>query len=82
MHAQTIDLMGFGDVFHGAYAAALIWSVPVGGRMRFASTAAAPWRNFGARRRASEDDNRLQYAPTTLACFRGGQFAVSRIDRD
>jgi len=35
-----------------------------------------------ARRRASEDDNRLQYAPTTLARFRGGQFAESRIDRE
>lgn len=35
-----------------------------------------------ARRGASEDDNRLQYAPTTLARFRRGQFAVSRIDRE
>jgi hypothetical protein len=35
-----------------------------------------------ARRGASEDDDRVQYALTTLARFRGGQFAVSRMNRE
>jgi sulfofructose kinase len=38
---EAIDTTGCGDVYHGAYAAALIWGYDVPERMRFASAAAA-----------------------------------------
>jgi len=38
---QTVDSNGCGDVFHGAYAAALIWGMSIPERIRFAAAAAA-----------------------------------------
>ncbi len=38
---ETVDTTGCGDVFHGAYAAALVHGLDVVGRIRFASAAAA-----------------------------------------
>lgn len=38
---NTVDTTGCGDVFHGAYAAAIARSAPVDARIRFASAAAA-----------------------------------------
>ena len=38
---ETVDTTGCGDVFHGAYAAALARRLPLGQRLRFASAAAA-----------------------------------------
>ena len=38
---QAVDTTGCGDVFHGAYASALARGVPLAGRIRFASAAAA-----------------------------------------
>jgi sugar/nucleoside kinase (ribokinase family) len=38
---RAVDTTGCGDVFHGAYAAALLADMPVGERIRFASAAAA-----------------------------------------
>jgi sulfofructose kinase len=38
---EAIDTTGCGDVFHGAYAAALAKGMPAAGRIRFASAAAA-----------------------------------------
>ncbi len=38
---QAVDTTGCGDVFHGAYAAALAWGMGVGDRIRIASAAAA-----------------------------------------
>lgn len=38
---KAVDTTGCGDVFHGAYAAALARELPLGERMRFASAAAA-----------------------------------------
>jgi sugar/nucleoside kinase (ribokinase family) len=38
---QVVDTTGCGDVFHGAYAAALTWGLPLPERIRFATAAAA-----------------------------------------
>lgn len=38
---KAVDTTGCGDVFHGAYAAALNWGMPIADRVRFASAAAA-----------------------------------------
>jgi sulfofructose kinase len=38
---EVVDTTGCGDVFHGAYAAALVRGLPVGERVRLASAAAA-----------------------------------------
>jgi ribokinase len=43
---EAIDTTGCGDVFHGAYAAALIWGQPVPEAIRFASAAAALKASF------------------------------------
>ena len=47
---EAVDTTGAGDVFHGAYAAAIARRVPVEGAARYATTAAAmACRVFGAR---------------------------------
>jgi sulfofructose kinase len=38
---DTVDTTGCGDVFHGAYAAGLVWGTAVSERVRFASAVAA-----------------------------------------
>jgi ribokinase len=38
---EVVDTTGCGDVFHGAYCAALAFGLPLGGRVRFAAAAAA-----------------------------------------
>jgi sugar/nucleoside kinase (ribokinase family) len=38
---EAVDTTGCGDVFHGAYCAALAWKWPIERRLRFASAAAA-----------------------------------------
>jgi sugar/nucleoside kinase (ribokinase family) len=40
-HVRTVDTTGCGDVFHGAYAFALVRGLPLLGRIRLASAAAA-----------------------------------------
>lgn len=38
---EVVDTTGCGDVFHGAYASALTWGLPLAERIRFASATAA-----------------------------------------
>jgi sugar/nucleoside kinase (ribokinase family) len=57
---EVVDTTGCGDVFHGAYAAALVWGMSVGEGIRFASAAAAlkatrPGAQLGAPSREAVD---------------------------